>query len=71
LERFGPFRYCTKVDAKLAKLVPLTYKFAKQGRVRIFRKERTRSTPLDTKLMFLGISDRFVTAPKSMQIWLN
>jgi hypothetical protein len=28
-ERFGPFRYCTEVDAKLAELVPLTHKFAK------------------------------------------
>jgi hypothetical protein len=29
LERFGPFRYSTKVFAKLAELVPLTHKFAK------------------------------------------
>jgi hypothetical protein len=29
LGRFGPFRYCTKVDAKLADLEPLTHKFAK------------------------------------------
>jgi hypothetical protein len=49
---FEPFRYCPKVDAKLAKLVPLTHKFAKQSHVRIFRNERTRSTPLDPKLMF-------------------
>jgi hypothetical protein len=56
-----------KVDAKLAELVPLTHKFAKQSRVTIFRNERTRSTPLDPKLMFWGISDRFVTAGKSMQ----
>jgi hypothetical protein len=27
---FGLFRYCMKVDAKLAELVPLTQKFAKQ-----------------------------------------
>jgi hypothetical protein len=27
--RFGPFRYSTKVDAKLAELLALTYKFAK------------------------------------------
>jgi hypothetical protein len=39
--RFGPFRYCTKVDAKLAELVPVTHKFAKQYRVKIFRNERT------------------------------
>jgi hypothetical protein len=29
LGHFDPFRYCTKVDAKLAELVPLTHKFAK------------------------------------------
>jgi hypothetical protein len=29
LGRFGPFRYSTKVDAKLAEQVPLAYKFAK------------------------------------------
>jgi hypothetical protein len=52
LERFGPFRYCTKVDAKLAELVPLTHKFAKESRVRIFCNERTSFTPLDPKLMF-------------------
>jgi hypothetical protein len=28
--RFGPFRYCTKVAAKLAELVPLSHKFAKK-----------------------------------------
>jgi hypothetical protein len=28
LARFGPFRYCTKVDAKLAEQGPLTHKFA-------------------------------------------
>jgi hypothetical protein len=33
LGRFGPFRYCTKVDAKMAELVLLTHKFAKQSRV--------------------------------------
>jgi hypothetical protein len=71
LGHFGPFGYCTKVDAKLAELVPLTHKFAKQSRVRIFRNERTRSTPLDPKLMFLAVSDRFVTAEKSMQNWPN
>jgi hypothetical protein len=52
LKRFGPFCYCTKVDAKLAELVPLTHKFAKQSRAIIFRNERTPFTPLDTKLMF-------------------
>jgi hypothetical protein len=94
LGRFRPFRYCTKLDAKLAELhwtqnscfiafrtvslqlesrcklaelVPLTPKFAKQGRVRIFRNERTRSIPLDPKLMFWDVSDHFDTARKTMQ----
>jgi hypothetical protein len=47
------------------------YKFAKQSRVGIIRKERTRSTPFDSKLMFWSVSDRFVTARKSMQNWPN
>jgi hypothetical protein len=71
LARFGLFRYSTKVDAKLAELVPLLHKFAKQSRIGIFRNERTRSTQLDPKLMFSGVSDRFVTARKPMQNWLN
>jgi hypothetical protein len=48
LRCFGPFRYCTKVDAKLVKLVPLTHKFPKQSRVKIFYNERTGSTPFDS-----------------------
>jgi hypothetical protein len=67
LGRFGRFYYCTKVDVKLAELVPLTHKFAKYSRVGIFRNERTRSTPLDPKLMFWGVSDRFVTARRLIQ----
>jgi hypothetical protein len=46
------FCYCTKVDAKLAELVPSSHKFNKQSRVGIFRNERTRSTPFDQKLKF-------------------
>jgi hypothetical protein len=60
-----------KVDAKLAELVPLSHKFAKQSRVGIFRNERTRSNPFDQKLLFWGVLDRFVTARKSMQNWTN
>jgi hypothetical protein len=52
LGRFGPCCYCTKVDEKLDEQVLLTHTFAKQTHVRIFRNERTRSTLLDTKLMF-------------------
>jgi hypothetical protein len=57
----------TKVAAKLAELAPLTHMFAKQRRVEMFRNERTRSTLMDTKLMFRGVSGRFVTGQKSMQ----
>jgi hypothetical protein len=60
-----------KVDAKLAEPVQLTHKFAKQSRVGIFRKERSQSTPLEPKVMFWGVWDRFVTARKSMQNWPN
>jgi hypothetical protein len=71
LGRFGPFRYFTKVDAKLAELVPLSHKFAKKSRVGILRNERTRSTPIDPKLMFWGLSNRFVSVRNSMQNWPN
>jgi hypothetical protein len=69
--RFGQFCYCMKVDAKLAEPAPLSRKFATQNRVKIFRNERTRSTPFDPKLIIWGVSDRFVTARKSMQKWPN
>jgi hypothetical protein len=36
LGHFGPFRYCSKVDAELAELAPLAHKFAKQSCVGIF-----------------------------------
>ena len=45
----GPFGFLTKLGAKRAKLVQ---KFVPRGRVGIFRNDRTRSTPLDPKLMF-------------------
>jgi hypothetical protein len=41
LGRFGPFRYCPKVDAKLAELAPLTQKLAKRSSVGTFHNERT------------------------------
>jgi hypothetical protein len=71
LGRFGLFRYCMKVDAKLAELVLLSHKFSKQSRVGIFRNERTGSTPLDPRLKFWSVLDRFITARKSMQNWPN
>jgi hypothetical protein len=51
-----------KADAKLAELVALTPKFAKQSCVGIFRHEHTQSSPLEPKLIFWGVSDRFGTA---------
>jgi len=44
-----PFGCVTKLSAKRAKLVQ---KFVPRSRVGIFRSERTRSTPLHSKLMF-------------------
>ena len=49
----GPFGCLTKLGAKRAELVQ---KFVPRSRVGIFRNERTRSNPLDPKLMFLCIS---------------
>ena len=45
------FRYCTKLGAKRVKLVQLMKKFVPRNRIRVFRNERTRSSPLDAKLM--------------------
>ena len=45
----GPFGCLTILSAKQVKLVQ---KSVQQSRVGIFRNERTRSTPLDPKLMF-------------------
>src|SRR6185295_13752042 len=55
---FGPFRYCTKLGAKRAKLVQLMQKFMPRCRARIFRNECSRSTPLDPKLLFWCFSFR-------------
>ena len=49
----GPFGCLTKLGAKRAELVQ---KFEPLSRVRIFRNECTRSTPLDPKLMFYCVS---------------
>ena len=53
---FGPFRYCTKLGTKRAKLVQLMQKFVQRCLVRIFWNERSRSTPLDPKLIFWCVS---------------
>ena len=49
----GLFGSLTKLGAKQAELVQ---KFVPRSRVGIFRNERTRSTPLDTKLTFRSVS---------------
>ena len=49
----GPFGCLTKLDAKRAELVQ---KFLPQSHVGIFRNERTRSTPLDSKLTVWCVS---------------
>jgi len=49
----GPFGCLTKLGAQRAELVQ---KFVPRSRVGIFRNERTRSTPLDPKLMFWCVS---------------
>ena len=54
----GPFCYCTKLAAKRAKLVQLMQKFVQRYLVKTFCNERSRSTPLDPKLMLLCISFR-------------
>ena len=51
-----PFRYCTKLAAKHAKLVQLMQKFRPRRLVRIFCNERSRSTLLDPKLIFWCVS---------------
>ena len=48
----GPFGCLTKLGAKRDELVQ---KFVPRSRVGIFSNERTRSTPLDPKLMFSSI----------------
>ena len=49
----GPFGCLTKFGAKRAELMQ---KFVPRSRVRIFRNERTRSTPSDPKVTFWCIS---------------
>ena len=51
----GPFGCLTKLGAKRAELVQ---NFVPRSRIGIFRNKRTRSTPLDPKLMFWCVSYR-------------
>ena len=51
----GLFRRLTKHGSKWAELVQLVQKIVPRSRVGIFQKERTRSTPLEPKLMFWSV----------------
>ena len=53
----GPFCCLTKLDSNRSELVQLMQKFVPRRCVRIFRNERTRSTPLDPKLTFWCVSN--------------
>jgi len=53
----GPFGCLTKLGAEWAELVQ---KFVPRSRVGIFRNERTRSMPVDPKLMFWCVLSYFV-----------
>jgi hypothetical protein len=62
---FGAFRTISLLhesQCKTGRTGAFTHKFAKQSRVIIFRNECSQSTPLDPKLMFWGVSNRFATA---------
>ena len=48
----GPFRYYTKLETKQVTLVQLMEKFVPRCLVTISHNERSRSAPLDPKLMF-------------------
>ena len=57
LVHLGPFGCLTKLGAKRAKLVQ---KFGPRSRIGVLLDERTRSTPLDPKLMFWCVSYHLV-----------
>jgi len=52
LGAFGTIMLLHKLDAKHSKLVQLMQKFVPRCLIRSFRNERSRSTPLEPKLMF-------------------
>ena len=56
LGAFGTIMLLRKLDAKRAKLVQLMQKFVPRCLVRSFDNERSRSTPLESKLMFWCVS---------------
>jgi hypothetical protein len=61
LWHFRPFHYWMNFGAKWAEQVKLMHKFVQPSRVGIFCNERTRSTTLDPKLIFWGVSDHSIT----------
>ena len=50
------FHYYMKLGAKQGELVQLMQKIMPWSRIRIYRNERTQSTPLDPKLLFVCVS---------------
>src|SRR6185295_288935 len=56
LVHLGSFRNYMKLGAKRGELVQLMQKFVPRSDVRIFRNERTKSTPLDPKPMIRSVS---------------
>ena len=56
LGAFGTIILLHKLDAKCAKLVQLMRKFVPRCVVRNFRNKHSRSTPLESKLMFWCVS---------------
>ena len=67
----GMFRYVSKLIAKRAEVVQLMQKFVPWSHIGIFRNKRTRSIPLDTKLMFWCVWDCVFTEVKSIQNGMN
>jgi hypothetical protein len=61
LRRFGLFCYCTN-SVQMGRTGPIDPQVCETKSHRNFRNERTRSTPFNPKLMFWGVSDRFVIA---------
>ena len=52
LVHLAMFNYYTKLGAKWVELVQFMQKFVPLSLIGIYRNERTRSTPLDPKIMF-------------------
>ena len=70
LGAFGTIMLLRKLDAKRAKLVQLMQKFVPRSLVRNFHNERSRSTTLESKLMFWCVSFCTKLAAKAPN-WCN